>query len=198
MSQSLSVGYLLGLFGVVSFGAVIPVVPTGAAVSVGAVLSEQDHVLLLLVVIGVGAAGAYLGDLITYAVLRLAGRPLAQRLGWLKEEAANETLERLRAQVEAHELRVLLLSRLIPGGRVPVLLAAALGGYSWRRFAVADLGAAALWSAVYAAIGLAGRSVFGRPWEGIVAAIALVLVVSAIGQLVSRRSRRVLVAPPPR
>lgn len=185
----LGVAYLLYLFGVVAFGATVPVLPTGAAVSVAAALGEQDNVVLLALVVAAGAAGAYTGDLITYGVLRLAGVRLAERIGWLQRGNAHEALDRLRSQLEDHELRSLLLSRLIPGGRVPVLLAASLGGYSWRRFAVADLGAATLWSAVYAGIGLAGRAVFPEPWQGAVAAIALVLVVSAGGSLVQRWRR---------
>jgi membrane protein DedA with SNARE-associated domain len=174
-------GYLLGLFGVVAFGAVVPVVPTGAAVSVGAVLSTSDHIPLLALVILVGAAGAYLGDLIVYAVLRLAGQGLRRRIKWLQVESHAATLDRIQQQISERELRTLLLSRLVPGGRVPVLLAAALGGYSFRRYVIADLGAATLWSVVYAAIGLAGRSIFPEPWQGVLAAIVLVALLSAAG-----------------
>ena len=182
----LGFSYLLYLFGVVAFGATVPVLPTGAAVSVAAALGEQDNVLLLGLVVVFGAAGAYTGDLLTYAVLRLAGIGLAQRIGWLRRDNAQDALRRIRTQLDEHELRSLLLSRLIPGGRVPVLLAASLGGYSWRRFAVADLAAAALWSVLYAAIGILGRAVFPEPWQGAVAAIVLVVVLSAVGALVQR------------
>ena len=194
--EQLGFAYLLYLFGVVAFGATIPVLPTGAAVSVAAALGEQDNVVLLVLIVAFGAAGAYVGDIITYGVLRLAGVRLAERIGWLRGDNAQEVLGRLREQLEEHELRSLLLSRLIPGGRVPVLLAASLGGYSWRRFAIADIGAAALWSVLYAAIGIAGRAVFPEPWQGAVAAIVLVLVLSGIGSLVQRwRSKHA--APPP-
>ena len=182
--------YLLYLFAVVAFGATVPVVPTGAAVSVAAALGEQDNIALLVLVVAFGAAGAYTGDLATYAILRLAGVRLAERVGWLRGDNAQEALGRLREQLEEHELRSLLLSRLIPGGRVPVLLAASLGGYSWRRFAIADIAAAALWSVLYAAIGIAGRAVFPEPWQGAVAAIVLVLALSAIGSLVQRWRRK--------
>jgi membrane protein DedA with SNARE-associated domain len=183
VSASLSLGHLLGLTGVVAFGAVIPIVPTGAAVSLAAAVGERDNVLLLLLVVAFGAVGAYTGDIVTYAALRFAGAPMAKRVGWLKEGTPAEAIDKLTEQVREHELRVLLLSRLVPGGRVPVLLAAALGGYSWRRFAIADIGAATLWSAVYAAIGVAGRAVFPKPWQGAVAAICLVLLVSLGGTL---------------
>ncbi|MHA3702909.1 DedA family protein [Jatrophihabitans sp. YIM 134969] len=188
--EQLGFAYLLYLFAVVAFGATVPVVPTGAAVSVAAALGEQDNVLLLVLVVVFGAAGAYTGDIATYAILRLAGVRLAERIGWLKGENAQEGLRRIRQQLEEHELRSLLLSRLIPGGRVPVLLAASLGGYSWRRFAIADIAAATLWSVLYAAIGIAGRAVFPEPWQGAVAAIVLVLVLSAVGSLVQRRRSR--------
>jgi membrane protein DedA with SNARE-associated domain len=184
------IAYLAGLFGVVAFGAVVPVVPTGAAVSVAAVLASSDHLVLLPVVVLVGAAGAYVGDLVTYAVLRLAGDGLARRVRWLRDDARADALDRFRLQIEQRELRTLLLSRLVPGGRVPVLLGAALGGYSFRRYVSADLAAAALWAAVYAAIGLAGRSIFPEPWQGIVAAVVLVLLLSAAPPVWRRLSAR--------
>jgi len=80
-------GYLTGMFGVVAFGAVIPVVPTGAAVSVAAALSVSDNDVLVTLVVLVGAAGAYVGDVITYAVLHWAGAGLARRVRWLQAEA---------------------------------------------------------------------------------------------------------------
>ncbi|HET6878284.1 MAG TPA: VTT domain-containing protein [Jatrophihabitans sp.] len=186
MTETIGLGYLIGLTGVVAFGAIVPIVPTGAAVSVAAAFSDWNP-LLLLVVIGFGAAGAYLGDIGMYGLLRLAGRPLAERVGWLQEGTASVTLGRLRTRVEEHELPVLLSSRLIPGGRVPVLLAAALGGYSWRRYVIADIGAAVLWSAVYAAIGLLGRSVFPEPWQAAIAAVAIVVIVTLAGSAWNRR-----------
>jgi membrane protein DedA with SNARE-associated domain len=188
--STFGVGYLLGVFGVVAFGAVVPIVPTGAAVSVGAVLAVEDHWWLLPVVIGVGAIGAYLGDLVVYAALRLAGEQLSRHVAWLREDARQAALARFRRQIAQHELRTLLLSRLVPAGRIPVLLAAALGGYPFRRYASADVGAALLWSAVYAGIGVAGRSVFPETWEGVVAAIVLVLLVSAGPALWRRLARR--------
>jgi len=180
-ATTLTFGYLVGMFAIVSFGSFIPVLPTGAAVSVAAVLAEHNAVELALVVL-VGAAGAYVGDVATFAVLTLAGEALAQPIGWLSRDKPAERLARIRTGVEAKEIRVLLLSRLVPAGRIPVLLAAALGGYPWRRYAVADVGAVALWSAVYAAIGVLGGSIFPHPWQAIAAAIAGVLAFSAVGR----------------
>ena len=53
-----------------------------------------------------------------------------------------------------------MVSRLVPGGRIPVLLVASLTGYPWLRFASAGAVAALLWAALYSVIGVAGDAVF--------------------------------------
>jgi membrane protein DedA with SNARE-associated domain len=179
--------YLLALAGAVLLGAVLPVLPTGAAVSAGAVLASHHNPIGLLGVLIAGAVGAYTGDLIVYAACRGGGERVARRFGWLRE---NASLETLRGRLDEHETTVLLTSRLIPGGRVPVLLTAGLAGYPWRRFAVVDLTASLLWAAVYMAIGLVGFALFDEPWQGVLAAIVLVVVVSVGSSLYRNRTKR--------
>jgi len=174
---------------VVAFGAIVPVIPTGAAVSGAAALAFHDQPLLVLPVIAAGAAGAYVGDLVMYAMCRAGGEQLARRLRWLRDE---EHLAAVKERLHKSQMPVLLVSRLLPAGRVPVLLAAAFLGLSWRTFVVANAPACVLWSVLYAAIGVAGGSIFAEPWEGVVAAIVLVLIISQVVGLISRRraSRR--------
>ncbi|HET6299611.1 MAG TPA: VTT domain-containing protein [Kribbella sp.] len=179
--------YLIVLAGAVLLGAVLPVLPTGAAVSAGAVLASHHNPIGLVGVLIAGAGGAYLGDLIVYAGVRAGGERLAKRVGWLRD---NASLDALRVRLSEHEITVLLTSRLIPGGRVPVLLAAGLAGYRWHRFAVVDLAASSLWSAVYMAIGLLGYALFDKPWQGVVAAIALVLLTTLISTAIQRIRRK--------
>jgi membrane protein DedA with SNARE-associated domain len=180
--------YLVVLAGAVLLGAVLPVLPTGAAVSAGAVLASHNNpVFGLLGVLIAGAGGAYLGDLIVYAGCRAGGERLAKRIGWLRD---NASLEALKERLAEHEITVLLTSRLIPGGRVPVLLAAGLAGYPWHRFAVVDLTASSLWAAVYMAIGLLGYALFAEPWQGVLAAIVLVLLTTVVSSLVQRHRRK--------
>jgi membrane protein DedA with SNARE-associated domain len=186
MADAIGLGYLVGMTAAVAFGAVVPVLPTGAAVSIAAALGGHNP-LLFVVVIAFGAFGAYLGDISTYALLRFASEPLLQRVRWLRTGHSADTLAALRKRVEERELPVLLTSRLIPGGRIPVLLAVALGGYSWRRFAIADIAAATLWATFYAAIGLVGRAVFPEPWQAALAAIVLVGVVTLVNAAWTRR-----------
>jgi membrane protein DedA with SNARE-associated domain len=73
---------------------------------------------------------------------------------------------------------------------VPVLLAAGLAGYKWERFAVVDLIASSLWAAVYMAIGLLGYILFDEPWQGVLAAIVLVILTTVLSTLVQRLRRR--------
>ena len=89
-SPTIGIGYLFGLSGVIISGSVLPVVPTGAAVSVAAALAEQDHLLLIVLVIAFGAAGAYIEDLITYAALALRRATRYDRLGSPEPLAAQE------------------------------------------------------------------------------------------------------------
>lgn len=166
-------GAVLWLTVIVAAGAVVPVVPTGAAVSATALLAERGQPLTLLLVLGCGAAGAWVGDLAVYALCLRGGEVLARRLRWVRGG-----LGRVAEELHDQGPTVLLVSRLIPGGRVPVFLAAASAGYSWRRFAVADLAPCAVWSLVYGVLGLAGRSLFPEPWQGLVATTVLVLALS--------------------
>jgi membrane protein DedA with SNARE-associated domain len=197
---TLSPAYLIGLFGVVAAGAVAPFLPTGAAVSAGAALAEKGNPALVLAVIVVGAAGAYVDDLATYAALRFESRRLARKPNrftrWLHKPREAAALGRVEGRIRNHALRTLVLSRLVPGGQTPVQLAAAIGGYSWRRYAVADIAAVTLWSVVYAATGLVGRAVFAQPWEGVAAGIVLVVLVSLASNLWSRRRRHAVESPP--
>jgi membrane protein DedA with SNARE-associated domain len=188
---SVGLGALAALFGAVVSGTVLPFVPTGAAVSAEASLAGHDNVVVIALVVSAGAAGAYVSDLLTYAALRIIGSRANTGSGrlasWLRRQEQGSALHHVQRQLDDHELRTLLLSRLVPAGQLPVLLAAAFGGYSWRRYAVADVGAATLWSVTYAGIGLAGRAIFPRAWEGVATGIAIVLIISAGSALISRR-----------
>jgi membrane protein DedA with SNARE-associated domain len=180
-------GTLGWLLLVVAFGAVVPVIPTGAAVSGAAALAFHDYPIVVVFVVIAGAAGAYAGDLGMYAMCRAGGEQLARRLRWLRDE---EHLTAVKERLHTRQIPVLLVSRLIPGGRVPVLLAAAFLGLPWRTFVIANLPACALWATVYAGIGLAGGSIFPEPWQGVLAAVLLILIVNQTVSLVNKRRER--------
>jgi membrane protein DedA with SNARE-associated domain len=175
---------LVWLVAVVTFGAVVPIVPTGAAVSGAAAYAAHQNPLHVILVVLAGAGGAYVGDLAMYALCRWGGEQLARRLHWLRDP---ERMERMAKQLRERQVSLLLVSRLLPGGRVPVLLAAALMGLDWRRFAITNAPACLLWSSVYAGIGIFGYAIFPEPWQSVLAAVLLVLVISQTASTLSRR-----------
>jgi membrane protein DedA with SNARE-associated domain len=181
MSWEIDPAAIVSLLVFVAFGAIVPVVPTGAAVSAAAVVAAHQSVPSLITVVAAGAVGAYVGDGVTYGILRVGRQGAAKRMPWLH---TNGVSQRTADRLAARPIQVLLVSRLIPGGRVPVLFAAALFRVPWRHFAVANAAAALLWSVVYASIGLLGSAIFPEPWQGIVAAVAIVLVISLVGDRV--------------
>jgi membrane protein DedA with SNARE-associated domain len=189
---------LAGLFAIVAVGSTVPILPTGAAVSATAVVAAHRSPFALLAVVAAGAIGAYCGDAATYAICRAGGEALTRRLRMLRQPLRLDLAGALQRRLTARPVSALLVSRLVPGGRIPVLLTAAIVGLSWRRFAAANVAACALWSTTYAAIGLLGRSVFPQPWQGVVAALVIALGATQLaGWLRHRRDRRSTDPAPP-
>ncbi len=184
-----------GLFAIVAVGSTVPILPTGAAVSATAVVAAHRSPFALLAVVAVGAAGAYCGDAATFAICRAGGEALTRRLRILRQPL--QLAEAVQRRLTARPVSALLVSRLVPGGRIPVLLTAAIVGLSWRRFAAANVAACALWSATYAAIGLLGRSVFPQPWQGVVAALVLALGATQLASWIRHRRERRTADPTP-
>ncbi|MEU8529504.1 MULTISPECIES: DedA family protein [Streptomyces] len=187
-----AVGYP-SLFLLVALGALVPVVPTGAIVSSAAVVAfHQTAPLTLLFVFLVSAGAAFLGDVTLYW---LGQRGVRSRNGsrWLtalRDRAAPDRLAHAQDRLETHQVPVLVLSRLVPAGRIPVMLACLLAGMPLRRFARGDLPACLAWAATYGLIGILGGSLFDEPWEGVVAAVALTMLISAAPALWRRLRRR--------
>lgn len=189
-STQQAVGYP-SLFLLVALGALVPVVPTGALVSSAAVVAlHQSSPFSLLIVFAVASAAAFLGDICLYW---LGQRGVRSRNGskWLRtirDRAAPERLAQAQRKLDEHGAMVLVLSRLVPAGRLPVMLACLLGRMPLRRFARGDVPACLAWAATYQLIGILGGSLFPEPWQGVVAAVGLTLLVSG-APAVWRRTR---------
>ncbi|MFG2560755.1 DedA family protein [Streptomyces sp. NPDC048496] len=179
-STQQAVGYP-SLFLLVALGALVPVVPTGALVSSAAVVAfHQTDPFALLVVFGVASAAAFLGDICLYW---LGQRGVRSKNGskWLRAisaRAAPERLAQAQQKLDEHGAVVLVLSRLVPAGRIPVMLACLLGRMPLRRFARGDIPACLAWAATYQLIGILGGSLFPEPWQGVVVAVGLTLLIS--------------------
>ncbi|MEV6728100.1 VTT domain-containing protein [Streptomyces sp. NPDC051364] len=177
-----AVGYP-ALFLLVALGALVPVIPTGALVSTAAVVAfhHQSLPFGLLLVFAVGAVAAFTGDVALYW---LGQRGVRSRNGsrWLEALRGRATPERLaqaQRKLDEHGVLVLVVSRLVPAGRIPVMLACLLARLPLRRFARGDAPACLAWAATYCLIGILGGSLFSEPWKGVALAVSLTLLISA-------------------
>ncbi|MER6194175.1 VTT domain-containing protein [Streptomyces cyaneofuscatus] len=179
-STQQAVGYPT-LFLLVALGSLVPVIPTGALVSSAAVVAfHQASPFSMLFVFGVAAGAAFLGDVCLYWLGQRGVRSEhgSKWLAALTRRAAPERLAQAQEKLEEHGGTVLILSRLVPAGRIPVMLACLLGKMPLKTFARGDVPACLAWAATYQLIGILGGSLFPEPWQGVVAAVALTVVIS--------------------
>lgn len=185
----------LALFAGVVLGAIVPIIPTGALVSTAAVTSlHSAHAWTAVLVVAIGALAALVGDMVLFWLCSL---PVGARLlAWLRRRTSPALLERYHRQLDQHGVGVLILSRLIPAGRIPIMVATLVLGVTWRWYLAGDAVAAVAWAVTYAAIGVLSGSLFDEQWKGIALAIGLVILVS-IGPSVFRALRRKQTAASP-
>jgi membrane protein DedA with SNARE-associated domain len=181
-----SLGYPV-LFGGVLLGSVVPVVPTGAVVGAAAAVAvTTDHLSLPLVVL-LAALGALAGDVLTFTICRFGG-PTAVR--WVARGQHAERIEEVREQFRRHGWQIVVVGRLLPAGRIPVLLAAGALAYPWRRLLPASSAAGLIWAVAYALLGVLSGGIFDSPLIATLIATVLVLLVGVVLNLVSAHRRR--------
>lgn len=181
-----AIGYP-ALFLLVAFGALVPVVPTGALVSSAAVVAFHQGmpVFGLFFVFAVASLAAFTGDVALYGLGRrgLTSPGGSRWLERLRQKAPPERLEQAQGRLDRHGVAVLVVSRLLPAGRIPVMLACLLARMRIRTFVRGDLPACLAWAATYQLIGVAGGSLFAQPWKGVATAVGLALLVGFVPSL---------------
>ncbi|WP_369228313.1 DedA family protein [Streptomyces sp. R39] len=189
-STQQAIGYPT-LFLLVLIGALVPVVPTGALVSSAAVVAYHQTAPFALALVFVTASlAAFLGDAALYWLGRrgLRSRNGSRWLAAIRARAPEERLSQAQSKLAGHGVAVLVLSRLVPAGRIPVMLACLLAEWPLRRFARGNVAACLAWAVTYQVIGILGGSLFPEPWEGVVAAVGLTVAIS-VAPSVWRRVR---------
>ncbi|GED83789.1 DedA family protein [Streptomyces sp. 6-11-2] len=182
------------LFLLVLIGALVPVVPTGALVSSAAVVAlHQTAPFSLALVFLTASLAAFLGDAALYWLGRrgLGSRNGSRWLEAIRTRAPEDRLAQAQRKLTEHGVAVLVLSRLVPAGRIPVMLACLLAKWPLRRFSRGNLPACLAWAVTYQLIGILGGSLFAEPWEGVVSAIAVTVLLGAAPS-VWRRLRRLI------
>jgi membrane protein DedA with SNARE-associated domain len=181
-----SLGYPV-LFGGVLLGSIAPVVPTGAVVGAGAAVATSTGHLSLPLVVLIAAGAALMGDLITFASCRFGG-PTAVR--WVSRGQHTERIEEVRGQFRDHGWQIIVVGRLLPAGRIPVLVAAGALAYPWRRLVPAAAGACLLWAIAYSLIGIVSGGLFDNPLIATLLAAVLILLITGLLNLLAARRRR--------
>jgi membrane protein DedA with SNARE-associated domain len=180
-----SVGYP-ALFGLVLLGSVVPVVPTGPLLAAVAAVAVTTDELSLPAVVLLAALGAFAGDVITFGICRFGG-PAAVR--WVARGQHADRIEEMRDQFRRHGWQVIVAGRMLPAGRIPVLVAAGALAYPWRRLLPASCAGALCWAVAYALLGVVSGGIFDSPVVATLTATLLVLLVGVVLNLVSRRRR---------
>ena len=171
----------------VLLGSIVPVVPTGAVVGAAAAIATTTGRLWLPAVILLATAAALVGDIITFAAGR-AGSGLALRI--VERGQTPERLAAMRERFSARGGRLVVIGRLLPAGRIPVLLAAAALAYPWRKLVPAAALGCLLWAIAYAVLGVVSGGIFDDPLIATLLATALVLAVAAVSAMVGRLLRQ--------
>jgi membrane protein DedA with SNARE-associated domain len=175
------------LFGLVLLGSVVPVVPTGAVVGAAAAYATTTEGLGLPLVLLVSTLAALSGDLITFAVCRFGG---PRAVHWVARGQHADRIAEVREQFRRHGWQIIVAGRMLPAGRIPVLLAAGTLAYPWRRLLPASMAASFLWALAYTLLGVISGGIFDSPLLATLLATLLVLVVGAVLNVVSARRRR--------
>lgn len=180
-------GYLVVAGGVL-LGSIVPIVPTGAVVGAAAAVATTSQALSLPLVLVIAALAALAGDLVTFALARAGSDAV---LGWLTRGQTPQRLDRMRTAFTRRGWLLVMVGRVVPAGRIPVLVAAAAMGQPWRRLVPATTVGAVLWALLYGLLGVATGGLFDSPLVAALVAAVLVLLVGGVSALVGRwRSRR--------
>src|SRR5262249_49382570 len=168
--------YLIAII-IPALDAVFPVLPSETviiALGVATAGSTDPRIALL---VACCAAGAFLGDNLSYVLGRRFG-PRVERRFFRGEKGARQ-----RAWAERSLARfgtqLIIVCRFIPGGRTAVTLCCGIIGYARRRFVIATAVAAVIWASYAFFLGrIGGRAFEGTPWAGFAVAFGITVVLS--------------------
>ena len=190
----------LAIFAIAALDAFFPAVPSETLVITAGVFAAGGEPALLPVILA-AAAGAFLGDHISYQIGRTSGGILLRRLRpGTRRRAAFDWAQRTLA---ARGGLLLVVARYIPGGRIAATLTMGAVHYPRRKFALFDLLAAGSWATYSALIGYLGGAAFEHDrLKGLLFGLGLAATITVLVELARflhhrRSARRSLPSPPP-
>lgn len=153
------------------------------ATAVGAGLAVRDGHLDLLPALVACAGGIYVGDIGLWAAGRLGGR---RALGWRRVRERAGAVQTLGSLLDRHPALAILGSRMLPGTRLPLYVAAGATGMRPGAFFLWTFIAVLLWTPLIVGLGVLLGEAVARPlgyWAGGGWAVRGVLLVAVVAGL---------------
>ena len=167
----------LFLLVIAALDAVIPLVPSETSVILAGVLASSGDLILVLVILS-AAAGAILGDNVSYWIGRKLGHRIVDR--FFKGERRKQ-LDWAHKQVEERGGYLIIVARFIPGGRTAVTLSCGMLEMRYRRFLAFDVAAGLVWATYATLLGyVGGRTFEENPFKGFLLAFIVALAIGGV------------------
>jgi membrane-associated protein len=170
--------YLI-VFVIAMLDAFFPIVPSEATAIAAGVVAGAGGLSVELVV-AAAAAGAFVGDNISFGLGHFLGARVERR--FFTGEKAQKRLHWAQKTLDERGGYLIVVARFIPGGRtVTTFTAGFVETYPWRRFLFFDAIACAIWGSYTVLLGyFGGRTFEEEPWKGLLLAFAFALVVTGV------------------
>jgi membrane-associated protein len=181
------------LFAFAALDAFFPIVPSESLVITAGVFAASGEPNLAGI-IAAAAAGAFVGDHISYFIGRTAGERMMRRAKPGSKKAA--AWARGHKLLEERGGPILIVCRYIPGARTAITLTSGAVAYRLRSFTFFDAIAALSWGTYSAFVGYIGGEAFEEsPWKGLVLGLGIALSVTFAVEVI-RHLRRPRTAAP--
>lgn len=180
------------LFGLSFVDALVPVFPSEAPIIMAGVYAASTGEPIAALVVLVAAAGACLGDHLTYSI----GRRFAHRVARIGTETRRgRALDVTRRLIRRRGPTALLVGRFIPWGRIAVNLLMGAGGTPLRHYTPYDVAGVLLWATYSLGLGYIGGATFEHnALAGILFGLGIAMAFTALIEgtrwLVARRRAR--------
>lgn len=179
------------VFVISALDALLPFMPSDTTIIVVGVLVVDSPVRLALLVV-IGAAGAFAGDLLGYLIGRRSHRMLTRLT---RTDNGRRRYQWILRQLRRHGTLLILLARYVPGGRAATMLTSGALHYPTRKFLITEGVATLIWAAFFALIGfIGGESYEDHPAKGLLLAFAIGIVLAVIVEI----GRRIFMRGRPR
>jgi len=149
--------FYLIIFSVALLDSVVPIVPSESMVIVGGVAAGLGDLFIPLVIV-IAAAGAFLGDNMSYLIGRRASAFIDRR--YRRTEKGAKRLDWAHSQIEERGGPLLITARFIPGGRTLLTLTCGVTHQDQRWFTKWVGIAALIWASYASLLGFIGGKTF--------------------------------------